>query len=58
VTALDVFSKGYICPKGSTLKHLHEDPDRLRAPMVKRNGEHVEVSWDEPGKWSPRVSPT
>ena len=44
---LDVFSKGYICPKGSTLKQLHEDPDRLRAPMVKRDGVHVPVSWDE-----------
>jgi anaerobic selenocysteine-containing dehydrogenase len=44
---LDVFSKGYICPKGSTLKQLHEDPDRLRTPMVKRNGEHVAVGWDE-----------
>ena len=43
----DVFSKGFICPKGSTLKHLHEDPDRLRMPMVKRDGRHVEVSWDE-----------
>ncbi|MBX3312746.1 MAG: molybdopterin-dependent oxidoreductase [Actinobacteria bacterium] len=43
----DVFSKGFICPKGSTLKHLHEDPDRLRAPMVKRGESHVEVSWDE-----------
>ncbi len=43
----DVFSHGYICPKGSTLKQLHEDPDRLRAPLVKRNGVHVEVSWDE-----------
>jgi len=43
----DVFSKGYICPKGSTLKQLHEDPDRLRQPLVKRNGVHVEVSWDE-----------
>jgi anaerobic selenocysteine-containing dehydrogenase len=43
----DVFSHGYICPKGSTLKQLHEDPDRLRMPMVKRNGEHVPVSWDE-----------
>lgn len=43
----DVFSHGFICPKGSTLKHLHEDPDRLRAPMVKRDGGHVEVSWDE-----------
>ncbi|MGA1142852.1 MAG: molybdopterin oxidoreductase family protein [Ilumatobacteraceae bacterium] len=43
----DVFSKGYLCPKGSTLKQLHEDPDRLRQPMVKRNGTHVAVTWDE-----------
>jgi anaerobic selenocysteine-containing dehydrogenase len=43
----DVFSHGFICPKGSTLKQLHEDPDRLRSPMVKRDGCHVEVSWDE-----------
>jgi len=43
----DVFSKGYICPKGSTLKQLHEDPDRLRQPLVKRDGKHVEVSWEE-----------
>jgi anaerobic selenocysteine-containing dehydrogenase len=43
----DVFSKGFICPKGSTLKQLHEDPDRLRKPMIKRDGKHVEVTWDE-----------
>src|SRR5437763_3644357 len=43
----DVFSQGYICPKGSTLKQLHEDPDRLRRPLVLRDGKHVEVSWDE-----------
>ena len=43
----DVFSRGFICPKGSTLKHLHEDPDRLRTPLVKRDGVHVEASWDE-----------
>ena len=29
----DVFSHGFICPKGSTLKQLHEDPDRLTLPM-------------------------
>ena len=39
----DVFSHGYICPKGSTLKQLHEDPDRLRRPLVKRDGALVEV---------------
>ncbi|MGV3759357.1 MAG: molybdopterin-dependent oxidoreductase [Actinomycetota bacterium] len=43
----DVFSRGYLCPKGSTLKQLHEDPDRLRRPVVKRDGAFVEVSWDE-----------
>lgn len=43
----DVFSAGFICPKGAALRELHEDPDRLRAPLVKRNGVHVEVSWDE-----------
>jgi len=43
----DVFSHGFICPKGSTLKQLHEDPDRLRKPLVKRDGVHVEVEWPE-----------
>ena len=43
----DVFSRGFICPKGSTLKQLHDDPDRLRRPLIKRNGVHVEVTWSE-----------
>jgi anaerobic selenocysteine-containing dehydrogenase len=43
----DVFSHGFICPKGGSLKALHEDPDRLRAPLVRRDGELVETSWDE-----------
>jgi anaerobic selenocysteine-containing dehydrogenase len=43
----DVFSAGFLCPKGVALKDLHEDPDRLRAPLVKRDGRFVEVSWDE-----------
>lgn len=43
----DVFSHGFICPKGSTLGHLHDDPDRLRRPVVKRDGTFVEVGWDE-----------
>ncbi len=43
----DVFSKGYICPKGASLGALHHDPDRLNAPLVKRDGEFVEVTWDE-----------
>ncbi|MEI7547818.1 MAG: molybdopterin-dependent oxidoreductase [Actinomycetota bacterium] len=43
----DVFSKGFVCPKGSTLRQVHDDPDRLRRPLVKRDGVHVEVDWDE-----------
>lgn len=43
----DVFSHGYICPKGVSLGALHHDPDRLRLPLVRRDGELVEVSWDE-----------
>ena len=43
----DVLSGGFICPKGAALAELHHDPDRLRAPLVKRDGRHVEVSWEE-----------
>ena len=43
----DVFSHGYLCPKAIALKDLEDDPDRLRRPLVKRDGRFVEVSWDE-----------
>ena len=43
----DVFSKGFICPKGSTLKQLQADPDRLRTPLVKRNGVFEPATWAE-----------
>jgi anaerobic selenocysteine-containing dehydrogenase len=43
----DVFSRGFICPKGTTLGQLHDDPDRLRAPLVRRGGELRPASWQE-----------
>jgi anaerobic selenocysteine-containing dehydrogenase len=43
----DVFSHGFICPKGSTLKQLQEDPDWRRRPLVRRDGRLVEATWDE-----------
>src|SRR5687768_15279257 len=43
----DVFSAGYLCPKGVALKELHEDPDRLLAPLVKRDGRFAAASWEE-----------
>ncbi len=42
----DVFSRGFICPKGTTLGHLHDDPDRLRGPLVRRDGELRAATWE------------
>lgn len=48
---LDPLSKGRLCPRGTGGVGAHFDPDRLRAPLIrKRNrGEEqwVEVTWDE-----------
>ena len=43
----DVFSAGFICPKGASFAELDGDPDRLARPLVRRDGELTEVSWDE-----------
>lgn len=42
----DAWSKGHICPKGASLAGLHDDPDRLRRPVIKVDGQWQEVSWD------------
>lgn len=43
----DVFSHGFLCPKAIGLKDLHDDPDRLRTPLIKRDGRFVPATWDE-----------
>jgi anaerobic selenocysteine-containing dehydrogenase len=43
----DVFSHGFICPKGTAVKHLDADPDRLRAPALREGKEFRTASWDE-----------
>ena len=44
----DVFSKGFLCPKGVSLKELHDDPDRLRTPMIRQaDGSFREASFQE-----------
>ena len=45
--AEDVFSRGFICPKGYAVKELDADPDRLRTPLIKRNGRFEPASWEE-----------
>ncbi len=41
----DPFSKGHICPKAVALQDLHQDPDRLKKPLRKVNGQWQEISW-------------
>lgn len=43
----DVFTRGFICPKGASFPELDNDPDRLQAPLVRRDGVLVETSWAE-----------
>jgi anaerobic selenocysteine-containing dehydrogenase len=43
----DVWSQGYLCPKGTTLGAIHHDPDRLRAPMIRDGDGFREASWEE-----------
>lgn len=44
----DVWSKGYVCPKGIAIAAVHHDPDRLRTPVRRRDdGSFEPISWDE-----------
>ncbi len=43
----DVFSKGFICPKGASFGAVDGDPDRLRTPLVRKDGELREATWEE-----------
>jgi len=43
----DVFSRGFICPKGAALGALHHDPDRLKQPRIRGGEAWREVSWDD-----------
>ncbi|HEX4937151.1 MAG TPA: molybdopterin-dependent oxidoreductase, partial [Candidatus Kapabacteria bacterium] len=42
----DPLSKGHICPKTVALQDLHEDPDRLRYPLLKTPQGWERISWD------------
>src|SRR3954452_22773937 len=44
----DVFSHGFLCPKGVSIKELHDDPDRVREPLIKQpDGTFRTATWDE-----------
>ena len=44
---LDPLSHGHICPKGSALIDLHEDPDRLKTPLRRVGDGWTPIAWDE-----------
>lgn len=43
----DVLSRGHICPKATAIADLQTDPDRLRAPVKRVDGQWVDIGWDE-----------
>jgi anaerobic selenocysteine-containing dehydrogenase len=43
----DPLSRGYVCPKAGALADLHDDPDRLREPLIRDGSRWREVSWDD-----------
>ena len=43
----DVFSHGYLCPKGTAIRALEADPDRLRCPQIRVGDTWRDATWDE-----------
>ncbi len=44
----DVFSRGFICPKGTAIAAVHDDTDRLRTPMRRTaSGDFEPIGWKE-----------
>lgn len=40
-------SKGFICFRGRHFGEVHNSPERLRRPMLRKGSTHVAISWDE-----------
>ena len=40
-------NEGMLCVKGRYAYEFPSSPNRLKYPMIKKNGEHVRVSWEE-----------
>ncbi|MEV6249228.1 molybdopterin-dependent oxidoreductase [Streptomyces sp. NPDC051742] len=43
----DIFSQGFLCPKGAAFPEVDADPERLRGPMVRKDGRLQEATWEE-----------
>ena len=44
--ARDSFSRGHICPKAVALQDIQNDPDRVRQPLRKVDGQWQPIAWD------------
>jgi formate dehydrogenase len=42
-----VATKGFSCVKGLKQHEMYSSPDRLKYPLMRKNGELVRVTWDE-----------
>jgi predicted molibdopterin-dependent oxidoreductase YjgC len=42
-----VISAGRLCIKGWNVTGFVGSPDRLRTPLIRKNGQFVEASWDQ-----------
>lgn len=42
-----VLSRGHICPKGTAIADLQDDPDRLHKPVKKVGGQWQEIGWEQ-----------
>lgn len=43
----DVFSHGFLCPKGAALGKLDSDPDRIRVPQIRTGDTWRDATWPE-----------
>jgi len=41
------FSKGHICPKAAPLGDIHQDPNRLKTPVMGKGDQWITITWEE-----------
>lgn len=46
------FNKGWLCVKGKAALDFFHSPNRLKSPLIRKDGELLPVSWDEAFKFS------
>ena len=44
-------NRGKLCPKGLSEHHTIDTPDRIRRPLLRKNGKLTPVSWTK--RWKP-----